>query len=1095
MKKLVWCLTVAVVFEGVSAPLLAPVFSQNAVVQRDVAAPVWGWAGRGETVVLYVQRVEGAKTNELARYKAVASQAVPEDANRWERNLWRWEMKIGPFPAGIGYRIVVEGSRATNGGKPQRIEADVAFGDVWLCAGQSNMELPLRRCRDATNEIARGTNPLLKLYNLPWGASAVPEECVRGGWTPCDSENLGAHPKKDFSGVAFFFGRELVKDVKVPLGLVNCSMGGTCIEAWISSNALETAGEKYRAPYEKYAQANGLNKPGVMFNAKVAVLKDMAVKGVLWYQGEWNTHAPQEYANLLRTMIGDWRGRLTAADPKRPLPFAVVLLAGFGGPNTNAAEPQNNWALLREAQIEGARSLPSVGLASAMDTDPVNGDLHPPHKQELGRRLARWAFAEAYGGKGETDGPTFKSVTKKGSVLHVSFAHVGQGLVAADGQELGGFAVASEKGNPVAARAVIKGDTVAVASPKVVDPCRVWYAWKQNPATANLGNADGFPALPFRAEVPPAPPAAAPIADRNPYSFCYHIVYDNREWTAINRDLKAIKKSGAGAIRADIMWPYHWKDPETGKYSFDNVERSLRLMERNGLGYLPIINCAPDKSSPVHEHLAEWEEFITQLVTQFRGRISHWEIWNEHNFTNERYWGSKDRKVHAAHYAEALKSAYRTIKSIDPAATVVYGGTAYVPIDYIRETFDAGATNAFDVMNVHPYQTEGYPEYLGSSIDALRKMMDGYGLKDKPIWVTEVGWSTSPRPSSDVYKRLLPPAFKALGIDTRRVPLVTLGDVDTPFYDFVAAFPKFRSTLRLPQEKLATLDPKKYPVLLPVRGETYPGAIESNLVEYVRRGGTIILPSGYPFCTPQRPADAPDWKPMDIRKALHLYVAFPWTHGYPTCTNIVFSDGKSADEYEIKAQRFLMTDWLKENDRLIPVAWGEDPAYREGKFAEKGFRMPFAGAIKYGSDLKGGAVIVTDAGQGVRCSIPMATQADFIVRANLILQAHGVERTFWYSFISDRRGEHSDNVEAGYGVTFREANGQVTPKPAYEAYQRLTQHCPPGSTRPQLEDSGEVWTARWRKPDGTPVVASWRPRGDGKVRFKVGSEPASRWRR
>ena len=87
---------------------------------------------------------------------------------------------------------------------------------------------------------------------------------------------------------------------------------------------------------------------------------------------------------------------------------------------------------------------------------------------------------------------------------------------------------------------------------------------------------------------------------------------------------------------------------------------------------------------------------------------------------------------------------------------------------------------------------------------------------------------------------------------------------------------------------------------------------------------------------------------------------------------------------------------------------------------------------------------------------------------------------------SDRRGEHSDNVEAGYGVTFREANGQVTPKPAYEAYQRLTQHCPPGSMRPRLDDSGEVWTARWRKPDGTPVVATWHPRGDGKVMFRVG---------
>ena len=103
-----------------------------------------------------------------------------------------------------------------------------------------------------------------------------------------------------------------------------------------------------------------------------------------------------------------------------------------------------------------------------------------------------------------------------------------------------------------------------------------------------------------------------------------------------------------------------------------------------------------------------------------------------------------------------------------------------------------------------------------------------------------------------------------------------------------------------------------------------------------------------------------------------------------------------------------------------------------------------------------------------------------------ILQVHSVERTFWYSFISDRRGEHSDNVEAGYGVTFREADGQVTPKPAYEAYQRLTQHCPPGSMRPRLDDSGEVWTARWRKPDGTPVVSTWHPCGDGKVMFRVG---------
>ena len=126
MKKLVLCLTVAAVFEGVAAPLLAPVFSKNAVIQRDVAAPVWGWAEKDETVVLTVSRVEGAKTNELARYKTVASQAVPKAMAPWERELWRWEAKVGPFPAGLDYRLVVEGSRAPKGRKPQRVEADIA---------------------------------------------------------------------------------------------------------------------------------------------------------------------------------------------------------------------------------------------------------------------------------------------------------------------------------------------------------------------------------------------------------------------------------------------------------------------------------------------------------------------------------------------------------------------------------------------------------------------------------------------------------------------------------------------------------------------------------------------------------------------------------------------------------------------------------------------------------------------------------------------------------------------------------------------------------------------------------------------------------
>ena len=261
---------------------------------------------------------------------------------------------------------------------------------------------------------------------------------------------------------------------------------------------LSLAGDwKYRASTElknlspmPAAMSSDPNVPTVLYNAMIAPLVPYGIKGAIWYQGESNAGRAYQYRSLLPTMIGDWRAQWKEGD----FPFNIVQLANFTPQLQTPSD--SDWAELREAQRMTAQNVPNVGLASAIDIGDAN-DIHPRNKQDVGHRLALTALAKTYGQKIEYSGPDYRSMKIEGDKIRLNFTHA-QGLKATEG-DIQGFAIAGADKKWVWADAKIDGDSVLVSSPQVRVPVAVRYAWANNP-NANLTNAAGLPAVPFRTD-------------------------------------------------------------------------------------------------------------------------------------------------------------------------------------------------------------------------------------------------------------------------------------------------------------------------------------------------------------------------------------------------------------------------------------------------------------------------------------------------------------------------------------------------------------------------------------------------------------------
>ncbi len=517
-----WLLAVSLIgLGGGSSPAWADVhlpkiFGDHMVLQRDVPIPVWGWADEGEAIAV-----------------TLGGQTRSTTAN----SVGRWRVTFDKLSAGDDQITL------TVRGKNSVTLSDILVGEVWLCSGQSNMAMTVNRARDFEAEKKTADHPRLRMFTVKSGPATQPQSDCLGAWEACTSETVGG-----FSATGYFFGRELLQTLDVPVGLINSSVGGTGIEAWTSLDAQEAEPELTRlfdewndrvktydpatatARFEKQmatwaeaarkAKVEGKvpprrpiapvdprldrNHPANLFNGKIAPLIPFALRGAIWYQGEHNARTVESallYRQQLPLLIEDWRDRWDQGD----FPFAWVQLPNF---KQATAEPQavSEWATMRES-MSSSLSIPHTGMAVTIDVGEAN-DIHPKNKQDVGKRLAAWALADVYKQNSPASGPVYESHEIEDSRVVLQFKHVEGGLVTRGDGTLKGFAIAGADKKWYWASAAIAGETVVVSHPSIAKPVAVRYAWGDNPP-CNLFNAAGLPAAPFRTDDWPHDPTAS----------------------------------------------------------------------------------------------------------------------------------------------------------------------------------------------------------------------------------------------------------------------------------------------------------------------------------------------------------------------------------------------------------------------------------------------------------------------------------------------------------------------------------------------------------------------------------------------------------
>ncbi|WP_413431119.1 sialate O-acetylesterase [Crateriforma spongiae] len=497
-----WLLLLPLLVTTVSASAeisVCSLFTDHMVVQRDKPVRVWGWTDAGAEV-----------TASLGGHDAKAT--AGSDG--------RFEMELAALPAGGPHELVIQS------GNDAKTISDVLVGEVWICSGQSNMAWAVQSANDADLESLSANYPQIRLISVPQVGTQEPQKDFNGQWSVCSPSTV-----KDFSAVGYFFGRQLHQTLDVPIGLIDNAWGGSAAEAWISRQRLEKAGEyedllnhwdemarnydfaKMKKAYEERRQAwidggrkgnapraprdamSGNHRPANIYNGVLKPTIGYSIRGAIWYQGESNSSRAYQYRNLFPLMIQSWRDEWGQGD----FPFYWVQLADFRAEVDQPAE--SDWAELREAQTMTMDKLSNTGQAVIIDLGEAS-DIHPKNKQDVAKRLARWALAKDYGIDVPYQSPRFDSVEFDGDKAIVKFSHTGRGLDTFDVREMIGFTIAGDDKNFVHAEAKLMPgtkDTVVVSSPEVSDPVAVRYAWADNPI-CNVQSADGLPLTPFRSD-------------------------------------------------------------------------------------------------------------------------------------------------------------------------------------------------------------------------------------------------------------------------------------------------------------------------------------------------------------------------------------------------------------------------------------------------------------------------------------------------------------------------------------------------------------------------------------------------------------------
>ena len=492
---------------GGDAVALDPIFSNSMVLQRDMKLPVWGTAAAGHEITV--------------TFNGAAASAVADAQGRW----------LVELPAQTASKTSRE-LKVLAGGEPRLTVSDVLVGEVWLCAGQSNMEFRCDQEATWTTESAGAALPHVRLRNMGYAGQGVGatgySAAVVARQTATDFYNASswaaasATTAAPFSAVGYFFGKEIRNALDVPVGLINVSVGGSPAEAWmrraiippaltapgwITNNTnlepwcngratVQLGGNIGSAPGDDMGPNHSF-KPAFLWNAGPARLAPFAIRGVLWYQGESNalSHIGEtnpkwrvdQHETLFPLLVNDWRAQWGQGN----FPFLVCQLSSI----SETSYDSHYWPEFRDYQRRATALLPNMGLAVTSDIG-ASANVHPTNKRDVGRRLARWAQRYTYGDATALPCPLPTIATRTGSTVTINFQHTGPALSTSNAAAPASFELAGADGVFYAANATIVGQSITATSSSVPTPVKVRYAW-QPFSGGNLVNSAGLPASTF----------------------------------------------------------------------------------------------------------------------------------------------------------------------------------------------------------------------------------------------------------------------------------------------------------------------------------------------------------------------------------------------------------------------------------------------------------------------------------------------------------------------------------------------------------------------------------------------------------------------
>jgi sialate O-acetylesterase len=450
-------LTFFVSFHALSyaAIRLPSIIGNNMVLQQQEKVRLWGWGEPGEKI------------------SVVTSWNQNMDSTQANGN-GKWQIFVQTPAAGGPFTITLKGQNKI-------VLENVLIGEVWICSGQSNMEMNYNwGLPQMKEDFASAKNPAIRFFHVTKTTADAPQENCEGSWIVCDSNSV-----KSFSAVAYYFGRKLNEGLHVPVGLIHASWSGTPAEAWTPDDMIYGNQVLLKASETLKSSQWWPVLPGLAYNGMIAPVTKFNIAGAIWYQGESNTGTASTYSQLLTTMIESWRKKWN-----KIFPFYLVQIAPFNyGNNQIGAE-------LREAQT-ATLSLTQTGLVVTTDLASDTNDIHPRNKRDVGYRLANLALSKTYHvNRGEVESPVFDHMEIDGNKIILSFQHTRAGLVSKD-KVVKGFVIAGEDGIYHDADAKIKNNQIILSSKAVAHPVSVRYAFT-NTAIGNVFSKEGLPLMPFR---------------------------------------------------------------------------------------------------------------------------------------------------------------------------------------------------------------------------------------------------------------------------------------------------------------------------------------------------------------------------------------------------------------------------------------------------------------------------------------------------------------------------------------------------------------------------------------------------------------------